>query len=188
MEYHPTECNIPAGIYAIVDAGRDIPLVSLPAYVIIGPVVTTSFDGGCVVSQEIVFRPIGYVENDVAEMMSPEEIASRQSRIILAEYLADGLMGIDALERIVVVFYFDRVDEVWLQLHPRGDTSRPMRGVFATRTMYRPNPIGVTVAQLIRVDGNVLTVRGLDAIDGTPVLDIKPYSPTFDGNDAEIAS
>ena len=57
--------------------------------------------------------------------------------------------------------------------HPRGDRSRPRRGVFALHTPYRPNPIGVTVVDLLSVEGNVLRVRGLDALNGTPVLDIK---------------
>ena len=141
--------------------------------------------------QTIVFQPIGYVENDVTEMMSPEAIASRQSRIVLAEHLGGGLLGIEEYAQVLVVFYFHRVDEVWLRLHPRGDTSRPLRGVFATRTPYRPNPIGVTVATLLRVEGNTLVVEGLDAMNGTPVLDIKPYAPAFDngtGADGEPAS
>ena len=61
-----------------------------------------------------------------------------------------------------------------LQQHPRRDTNRPKRGVFALRTPQRPNPIGVTIVDLVRVEGNVLFVRGLDAINGTPVLDLKP--------------
>jgi len=137
------------------------------------------------VQSGIVFHAVGHVENDVEEMLSSREIAGRQSRIILHESLTDGLLGIEESERILMVFWLDRVDEVHLQLHPRDDTSRPLRGVFATRTPYRPNPIGVTVARLLRVEENVLTVEGLDALNGTPVLDIKPFVPAFDSPDSE---
>jgi tRNA (adenine37-N6)-methyltransferase len=140
--------------------------------------------------QSIMLRPIGHVENDVNEMLAPEKNAGRQSRIMLAGHLCDGLLGIEEYAQVLVVFYFHRADEVRLQLHPRDDASRPLRGVFATRTQYRPNPIGVTVAKLLRVEGCALIVQGLDAMNGTPVLDIKPYAPAFDSGsraDAESA-
>jgi tRNA-Thr(GGU) m(6)t(6)A37 methyltransferase TsaA len=72
------------------------------------------------------------------------------------------------------VFYFHHAQGFDLLQHPRRDTARPRRGVFALRSPRRPNPIGVTVVDLLSVEGNVLRVRGLDAIDGTPVLDLKP--------------
>jgi tRNA-Thr(GGU) m(6)t(6)A37 methyltransferase TsaA len=62
-----------------------------------------------------------------------------------------------------------------MKVHPRGRMDMPLLGIFATRTPYRPNPIGLTLVELLRVEGNVVTVRGLDAFDGTPVLDIKPF-------------
>ena len=62
-----------------------------------------------------------------------------------------------------------------LMVHPRGRNDLPLMGAFAARTNLRPNPIGLTLVQLLKVDDNILTVRGLDAFDGTPVLDIKPY-------------
>jgi len=73
----------------------------------------------------------------------------------------------------MVVFHFHLVQSYALLQHPRGDRSRPRRGVFALHTPYRPNPIGVTVVDLLSVEGNVLRVRGLDALNGTPILDIK---------------
>jgi tRNA-Thr(GGU) m(6)t(6)A37 methyltransferase TsaA len=74
----------------------------------------------------------------------------------------------------MVVFYFHRSQGYDLTQHPRGDPRRPKRGVFTLRSPRRPNPIGVTVVDLVAIEGNVLRVRGLDAINGTPVLDIKP--------------
>ncbi|MFQ5878726.1 MAG: TrmO family methyltransferase [Dehalococcoidia bacterium] len=67
-----------------------------------------------------------------------------------------------------------------LHIHRRGDPSNPLQGVFATRTQNRPNPLGLAVVPLLRRRGNRLRVRGLDAIHGTPVLDIKPYVPYYD--------
>ena len=78
------------------------------------------------------------------------------------------------IQRLYVIFVFDQAEGYRLVVHPRGDRSRPERGVFGTRAPYRPNPIGLAVVGLIGVDGAVLTVRDLDAIDGTPVLDSKP--------------
>jgi tRNA-Thr(GGU) m(6)t(6)A37 methyltransferase TsaA len=62
-----------------------------------------------------------------------------------------------------------------LKVHPRRRKDLPLLGIFATRTMTRPNPVGLTLVELVKVEGNVLTVRGLDAFDGTPILDIKPF-------------
>lgn len=120
--------------------------------------------------------PIGYVENEFEEAkVSPETIRSGVSRIHLKEEYVEGLEGIGAFEKIVVVFLFDRSEGFDLKVHPRGDRSRPMRGVFSTRSPRRPNRIGVTTVDLLSVDGTILNVRGLDAINGTPVLDIKQY-------------
>jgi tRNA-Thr(GGU) m(6)t(6)A37 methyltransferase TsaA len=74
----------------------------------------------------------------------------------------------------MVLFYFDRVGDFELLQRPRGDLAQPKRGVFTLRSPRRPNPIGVTVVELLSIDENVLTVCGLDAFDGTPVLDLKP--------------
>jgi tRNA (adenine37-N6)-methyltransferase len=119
-------------------------------------------------------RAIGYVENEFDEPTTPSEIRSVESRIVLELSLVEGLKGLELGQQIMVVFYFHRSQGFDLLQHPRGDQSRPKRGVFALRSPNRPNPIGVTVVDLISVEGNVLRVRGLDAINGTPVLDLKP--------------
>jgi tRNA-Thr(GGU) m(6)t(6)A37 methyltransferase TsaA len=75
---------------------------------------------------------------------------------------------------LLVVFVFHRAEGYNLLQHPRGDRGRPQRGVFALRSPNRPNPIGITEVELLAIEGNILTVRGLDALDGTPVLDLKP--------------
>ena len=114
------------------------------------------------------------MENDFDELAPPPEIRAVESRIVLDPFLVKGLTGLELGQRIMVIFYFHRSQGFELLQHPRGDRSRTRRGVFALRTPRRPNPIGVTVVELVAVEGNVLRVQGLDAIDGTPVLDLKP--------------
>ncbi|MGE5189114.1 MAG: tRNA (N6-threonylcarbamoyladenosine(37)-N6)-methyltransferase TrmO, partial [Gemmatimonadota bacterium] len=83
--------------------------------------------------------------------------------------------------KIVVLCWMDRADRGRLKVHPRGREERPERGVFATRSPHRPNPISLNTVELLEIRGTVLRVRGMDAIDGTPVLDIKPHAPDLDG-------
>ncbi len=131
-------------------------------------------------SQPISLTPIGYVESQFAEYAPSDEMRPQPSRIVLREEMAPGLMGLLAGDSILVLFHLHRAETYELQLHPRHDPSRPLRGVFATRSQYRPNSIGATVARIVSVEDNILTVTGLDAQDGSPVLDIKPHSVTFD--------
>ncbi|MBL7183696.1 MAG: SAM-dependent methyltransferase [Anaerolineae bacterium] len=124
--------------------------------------------------EAIVYRAIGHVEYDFDEPAAPYEIRSVESRIVLDPALREGLKGLEPGKQIMVVFYFHRSRGFDLLQHPQGDRSRPRRGVFALRSPRRPNAIGVTVVELVAVEGNVLRVQGLDAINGTPVLDLKP--------------
>ena len=126
------------------------------------------------------FTPIGYVESEFAGYAPSEEMRARPSRIILRPELAPGLMGLTAGQSILVLFHLHRTVDYQLQLHPGHNPQNPLRGVFATRSQYRPNPIAATVAQIQNIDGNALTVSGLDAQDGSPVLDLKPYAADFD--------
>jgi len=126
------------------------------------------------VAATVTYRAIGYVENKFDEPAAPDKIRAVESRIILDPALTEGLRGLEPGQRAIVIFDFHRSKGSKLLQHPRGDRNRPRRGVFALRSPRRPNPIGVTVVDLLAVEGNVLRVRGLDAINGTPVLDIKP--------------
>jgi tRNA-Thr(GGU) m(6)t(6)A37 methyltransferase TsaA len=123
---------------------------------------------------DVTCHPIGTVQNEFDETSHGELMRASKSRIILDPNLVAGLQGINPGQQVMVLFYFDRVDDFELLQHPRGDSDRPKQGVFTIRSPRRPNPIGVTVVDLLSIDGNVLTVRGLDAFDGTPVLDLKP--------------
>jgi tRNA-Thr(GGU) m(6)t(6)A37 methyltransferase TsaA len=120
------------------------------------------------------FSPIGHVENDLDPAATGESLRSAVSRIVVDPELTDGLSGLEAGGRLLVLYWLHRAEPGALLQHPRGDTERPVRGVFALRSPNRPNPIGATEVELIARKGNVLEVRGLDAIDGTPVLDLKP--------------
>lgn len=95
----------------------------------------------------------------------------------------DALDGLASFSHVEVVFVFDRVDPsrvCWSARHPRGNEAWPRVGILAQRAKDRPNRIGVSRAEIVRVDGEAVVVRGLDAIDGTPVLDIKPMMREFE--------
>jgi tRNA-Thr(GGU) m(6)t(6)A37 methyltransferase TsaA len=98
--------------------------------------------------------------------------------IHIDEAYAHGLEGIEACRYLIVLAWFDRSDRRALTATPPG--TGVSRGVFSTRSPDRPNPVGIELVELIERRGNVLKVRGVDALDGTPVIDIKPYSPGID--------
>ena len=91
---------------------------------------------------------------------------------IFPQFLA-GLKGIRKGDTIVVLFWLDRADRTVLRVHPRGDTSKPRRGVFSTRSPVRPNPIAVSELIVLKINKNIITVSGVDILDATPVIDIK---------------
>ena len=131
--------------------------------------------------QPITLHPIGHVERGAGdEALSHDELQARPARIVLDPALTDGLLGLEAGDDVLVLFWCHRSVGYDLQVHPRGDSSRPLRGVFAVRSPRRPNPIGVTTVRVRRVEGNVLQVVGLDALDGSPVLDVKAHTASFD--------
>jgi tRNA-Thr(GGU) m(6)t(6)A37 methyltransferase TsaA len=137
--------------------------------------------------EKIVLNPIGYVKTESVN----EEVKdkSRISQILLREDLVEGLEGIAEFSHVFVLFYLNQTTPKQrriLKVHPRGRMDLPLLGVFATRTMLRPNPIGLTLVELLKVEGNILTVRGLDAYDGTPVLDVKPYDSWDMAKDTKV--
>ena len=99
-----------------------------------------------------------------------------------ARFTADALVGLADFSHVEVVFHFHAVDEATLASglrHPRGNPAWPAVGIFAQRGRNRPNRLAVSIAEVVGVDGTRLSVRGLDAIDGTPVLDLKPVMAGF---------
>jgi len=130
-----------------------------------------------VVTEEIKMKPIGYVHRASQE----EDVKDRSliSRIVIRKDLVEAFDGIEDFSHVFVVFYMHQVSEKekrLLKVHPRGRLDLPLLGVFATRTAFRPNPVGLTLVELLERKENILVVKGLDALDGTPVLDIKPYN------------
>ncbi len=123
-------------------------------------------------------NPIGWVESPVrtreAAPCQGDEGAAFEAWIVIRESVAEGLHGIEPGTDVIVLTWFHRAARDVLRTHPRGDLTRPEQGVFATRSPDRPNPIGLHRVQVVAVEGARLTVRHLEAIDGTPVLDIKP--------------
>jgi tRNA-Thr(GGU) m(6)t(6)A37 methyltransferase TsaA len=128
-------------------------------------------------------KPIGEVRSPYASRrdapkQGPE--AGGQAVIQLDPDWTGALQGLEPGRDLWVLTYFHQADQPKLLVHPRGDASRPLTGLFNTRAPSRPNPIGLTLVRLLAINENSLTVKGLEALDGTPVLDIKPYVPGID--------
>lgn len=124
----------------------------------------------------IQLKPIGIVHNAVTDRHRDTRWQEIESEIAIDAEWRDALDGLGEFSHIWVITYFDRMPAPdALYVHPTRDTRLPLVGIFATRSPKRPNPIGICAVELLHVSGHVLRVRGLDALDGTPVLDIKPY-------------
>ena len=125
---------------------------------------------------DFTLQPIGILHCDLINRdMTPknyDESTHVGTIEIYPEFLA-GLEGIHKGDVVVVLFWLDRADRSILRVHPRGDKSKPMRGVFSTRSPVRPNPVAISELLVQEIKGNILTVKGLDILDATPVIDIK---------------
>ncbi len=126
--------------------------------------------------RKIVLEPIGYVKTKALG----KEVRDKNliSKIVFREDLVESLEGIREFSHLFVLFWLHKIEDKEKEIkkvHPRGREDMPLLGIFATRTPHRPNPIGLTRVKLLAVEDNVITVQGLDAFDGTPVLDIKPF-------------
>ena len=130
----------------------------------------------------MLIEPIGTVKSPIIEQVD-EGWGEVVSEIWLKPDFASGLDGLAEFSYAVIIFLmhqanFDIARD--LKRRPRGRTDMPDVGIFAQRAKHRPNPIGITAVEILEANGSILRVKGLDAIDGTPVLDIKPYVPAFD--------
>jgi tRNA-Thr(GGU) m(6)t(6)A37 methyltransferase TsaA len=117
------------------------------------------------------YRDVGDVPRSTAERLEVEAVVE-----VLPEY-SEGLADLGGFSHAMLLAHLHRADVVKLTVVPPVDETRSPRGVFATRSPLRPNHIAVTIVELVRVEGTSLHVRGVDLLDGTPVLDIKPYMP-----------
>ena len=121
--------------------------------------------------------PIGVVESpltDPATAPKQGREGAPEAVLVIQPEVAAGLDGIAAGDEVIVLTWLDRADRAVLRVHPRDDTANPERGVFSTRSADRPNPIGLHVVEVVEIDDTRLRVRNLEAVHGTPVLDLKP--------------
>jgi tRNA-Thr(GGU) m(6)t(6)A37 methyltransferase TsaA len=132
----------------------------------------------------IELRPIGRVESSLVDVdaapRQPDEGAP-EAWLVLAPTVADGLAGVEPGSQLLLLTWLHRAPRDVLTVHPRGDPSRPMTGVFNTRSSGRPNPIGLHTVDVAQVDGPRIRVRHLEAVDGTPILDLKPVLGSVEG-------
>jgi tRNA-Thr(GGU) m(6)t(6)A37 methyltransferase TsaA len=122
-------------------------------------------------------EPVAHVESPLTDRASAPKQGDEgapEASLVFAPAYADALDGVAAGDELIVLTWLDRADRRVLRVHPRDDRSRPPRGVFATRSPDRPNPIGLHRVRVVSVDGLRLRVRDLEALDGTPVVDVKP--------------
>ena len=135
---------------------------------------------------DVTYTPIGVVRSPYD---SPDDVPTPRdedvaSRVVLDEAYAEGLDGLDGFSHVVVLAHLDGIGEAHLRARPPHVDDVEV-GVFASRSPARPNPIAQSVVRLADVEGTTLHVRGLDLVDGTPVLDVKPYVGGVDGADVE---
>ena len=122
-------------------------------------------------------RPIGRVESPLTD----KEAAPKQGNeggsaawIVFEPAVREALDGVAVGDRVILLTWLDRADRDVLRVHPRDDVSNPMRGVFSTRSADRPNPIGLHEVEVLEIEGERMRVEPLEALDGTPVVDVKP--------------
>jgi len=130
----------------------------------------------------IWLKPIGRVRNRFTRrgLKSKIDFSKGVSDLILHQRWAAAADGVEGFSHLVVLFWAHRItpeERRLTKLHPRRRQDLPLVGVFATRSPARPNPIGLTIVRLLERKGNILTVEGLDALNGSPIIDIKPYIP-----------
>jgi tRNA-Thr(GGU) m(6)t(6)A37 methyltransferase TsaA len=136
---------------------------------------------------EIKYRPIGIIHSPFKEPkgtpIQPSAAAGIEGIVHVFPEYADGLKDLAGFSHIILLYHFHLSKKTSLEVKPYMDEQR--RGVFATRAPSRPNPIGISVVPLVKIERNVLHVRNIDIVDNTPLLDIKPYVPDFDMKDVE---
>lgn len=136
----------------------------------------------------IIYEPIGVVHSPFREPrgtpIQPPAAARVEGTVEIDPAYVDGLTDLDGFSHVVLVYHFHLAKPSPLQVKPFMDDET--HGVFAMRGPSRPNPIGLSVVRLVEVEGNILHIQDVDIVDGTPLLDVKPYVPQFDVRDDEV--
>lgn len=127
----------------------------------------------------IRLKPLGVAKNRVKHPTLPgwKDVVTR---IVIDKKFSKGLHGIEDYSHVIIVYWMDKEKECHLRHHPQGRSDVPFVGIFACRCPQRPNRIAISTVGLVARKGNVLTVKGLDIVNGTPILDIKPYALQYD--------
>jgi tRNA-Thr(GGU) m(6)t(6)A37 methyltransferase TsaA len=122
-------------------------------------------------------KALGRVESPLTDPASAPRQADEGAPpawLVFEPDLVEALSGLRAGDRVIVLTWLDRAHRDVLSVHPRGDPARPREGVFSTRSPHRPNPIGLHETEITAIEGARVRVRSLEALDGTPILDLKP--------------
>ena len=129
----------------------------------------------------VKLEPIGRVESSLKDpALAPKQgdEGAPQAWLVFEPTVVEALEGIRAGDEVLVLTWLDRASRDVLRVHPRGDQSRAQQGVFSTRSQHRPNPIGLHRVEVASIKGNRVLVHGLEAVDGTPIVDVKPVLAT----------
>jgi tRNA-Thr(GGU) m(6)t(6)A37 methyltransferase TsaA len=121
--------------------------------------------------------PVGWVESPLTDRASAPKQGhegSPEAWLVFEPWVLQGIEGIRAGDEVIVLTWLDRASRDVLRVHPRGDVANPKQGVFNTRSPDRPNPIGLHRVEVAAIDGNRFRVRNLEALNGTPIVDVKP--------------
>jgi len=138
------------------------------------------------------FKQIGTVNSPFCELVNmpvqPKGAKNTYATIEIKEEFCEGLKDLDGFSHVYLIYYFHKVKEPKLSVIPFNDTTHTPRGVFSTRTPMHPNSIGLSVVELVKVEDNIVTIKGVDILDKTPLLDIKPYIENFDKVEGKVKS
>ena len=136
---------------------------------------------------EIKYKPIGVIHSQFKEPkgtpIQPTGAKNIEGTIELSQKYAGGLKDLEGFSHIILIYHFHLSRKMSLKVKPFMDNE--LHGVFAMRGPSRPNPIGISVVRLVRIEKNILHIQDVDIVDGTPLLDIKPYVPEFDTRKVE---
>jgi tRNA-Thr(GGU) m(6)t(6)A37 methyltransferase TsaA len=121
-------------------------------------------------------------------LVQPKGAKEHYATIEFKEEYMEGLADLDGFSHVYLIYYFHKVKEPKLSVVPFNDKTNTPRGVFSTRTPMHPNGLGLSVVELVKVDKNIVTIKGVDILDGTPLIDIKPYIENFDKVEGEVSS
>ena len=138
----------------------------------------------------IILKQIATIKSPFCDLenmpVQPRGAKDTYATIEFKKEFEDGLKDLDGFSHIYLIYYFHKIDRYQLSVVPFNDKTDTPRGVFSTRTPMHPNSIGLSVVELVSVKNNIVTIRGVDILDGTPLLDIKPYIENFDKVEGDV--